>query len=151
MKVYPKRLKGVRQLQREKKRVKADLAALDQEGWQPKKAAAGNSSKNDASRATDGFNALLGFNLASNPVASIILKIIDRRLVKQAADSGKSGGKNTGNPPATVAQKAKLMAKRVGIDFVTGYLKWKAIEVTYKIAKKYIKQRNAASKNKQQV
>jgi hypothetical protein len=107
MKIYPKKLRGVAELQQEKKRLLKQSRRLKKE-------------KSDM----QDREGVLAFLPVSNPLLELAIKIIQKRISKKPG------------PKAEVyeieAKPRKNRLKSVAIEFVGGYLKWKAIEWSYK-------------------
>lgn len=144
MKLYPKKLNNIRDLEQEKKRVRAALSRLDSEEFLPLKSLFDpKKKKNNVEESGFNIGTLLNFIPVSNPLVAAVVKLVQRKLTKNNV-TGKQGpvvANVTISQPPGIMQKAKNFAKGAVLDVVTGYLKWKVIELCYKGIKYYIKTR----------
>ena len=134
MKLYPKNLRNVKDLEKEKARLLKKKQKLDQEEVIPGLGIITGSGKDGKSDKGDGLGDILQF---SNPVVSLLKDIIISRISKKA-DANQSV-----EQPDEPQEKGRSITKRLAIEFIGGYLKWKAIELSYKGIRYYIKKRKA--------
>ena len=142
MKLYFRKLTSTEELQKEKKKVNAMLKLLEKEEAismkniiekVPKAKAGGNSSV---------LSTALDFIPFSHPLLDIAVKIVKRRLDRPKTVKIKNANlAEIEVAPLTKAQKTKNAFKTVAIDVVTGYLKWKAVELGFKGIKYLIRGR----------
>jgi len=121
MRLYPKKLNSTAELMAEKQLLKLRLQQIDGDGMlslKPRK-------KTDAEPAKKNEGNLLGDILGSGTVIDIALKLLPML-------TGKSGVNKT-----TEKKGPNLLVKGL-IEFGGGYLKWKAIELSYKGLKSLI-------------
>lgn len=135
MGIYPKKLNSITEVEREKKELQKSIKRLNENGFFSSTATAGK--KKGKKEEKDGTNSLLGLLPFSNPVVDIVVKMISRKLTKPAP------GKEKAYPtePSPIADKIKKTTKMVAVEVITGFLKWKAIELSYKGIQYLIKKR----------
>lgn len=147
MKVYPKELYTLNALEKEKKKLKRQLRELDEEellsvqglmGKKPK--------KNQEPEDIDLVSTLLALLPISNPLVGPAIKLAQRLIFKKGDKKYSKKGIIQNYVSAEpyheeIGHKVKRVAKSVAFEFITGYLKWKAIELTYKGAKHLIQTR----------
>jgi hypothetical protein len=135
MKVYPKKLRSVADLEREKRLLRKEAKELDDEPFFGSK---------DGKKEGDGITGWLYMLPVANPIISLLTRLIEKKF----------GQTNT--TPAAAAQsdihfttRKAPGVKGLAIEVIGGYLKWKAIQLAYKAAKNAIKKRNEAKKQSQ--
>ncbi len=145
MRLYPKKLDSLKDLEQEKRKLQKQLQKLDEEELFSMGSILGRNKSEGSESAAGGFDlsSLLSFLPISNPVFSMLIPVIQNRLFNK---SGKE--KKDKNDPNSTANKAKKIAKTVAIDIVTSYLKWKAIELSYKGTKYLLKKRKEKKESK---
>ena len=125
MRLYPKKLRNIEDLEREKSRLIRASRQLEKEEFlsfsssSEKKKQGG---KNDGKKEGTLFD-ILSF---SNPWISLLVKVIQRRFLKEGKQEPQH--KNV----EEVKQQRKSRIRAVAVEFIGGYLKWKAIELTFK-------------------
>ena len=115
MKLYPKNLRNVKDLEKEKARLLKKKQKLDQEEVIP------------------GLGIITGSGKDGKSDKGIIISRISKK-----ADANQSV-----EQPDEPQEKGRSIPKRLAIEFIGGYLKWKAIELSYKGIRYYIKKRKA--------
>ena len=145
MTLYPKELNSLKALELEKKKLRKQLEKLDEEELFSLPAIMGSRSKGkNSDTESEGFDiaSLLSFLPISSPLVAPIVSLVQKRLFKKKAK--KEVGRNfvSAEPyHEEVGHKVKRVAGTIALDVLTGYLKWKAIELTYKGVKHLIKTR----------
>ena len=134
MKLYPKELKSLKDLEKEKKMLKKQARRLDKEDIFSVNGLLGKGKAKDKDKDDDDHkNSLLDLIPISNPIVSVLLGVLQRRLMGGKKLSGKQGFTPAhSNPVAGIAMK-------IGKEFIGGYIKWKAIELAFKGAKMIVK------------
>jgi len=130
MRLYPKKLRGIEDLEKEKKLLlrqsrqleKEDFLSLDNLTAGKKK----SKDKDDSPAAS-----LVDLLPISNPFVKMGLDFLVKRFTASRKERKEAPSQNT------APHKSKL--KAIAIEFIGGYLKWKAIELSYKGIKLIIK------------
>ena len=144
MKLYPKKLRSVAELEREKARLLKQSKQLDNvdilNGFK-----LGNSKKEDkkGSSNTSADSGILDTVFQLLPVSdkvSGILKDYVLPIVMKRAASSKS---DDGSKERSMGSKAGKIAKKVAWEVLGGYLKWKAVELSYKGIRYLVKTQKA--------
>jgi len=135
MRLYPRRLSGIADLKKEKRLLEKRSRELDKEEF----LSLGGifDGKKKKSGEEGGKGSILDYLPVSNPLVELLITIVKRRLNKKGAEK----------PPKTVnvpkaptdARPRKHRVKAIAIEFIGGYLKWKAIELSYKAIRRLIK------------
>ncbi len=125
MRLYPKKLRGIEDLERERKLLLKESRRMDDEGVLSMDGVLGKKKKDGEEK--EGGGSLIDLLPVSNPVVNLLVKFIQRKLA-QKANAPKQQFASAGE--ATVKRKHPL--KAFAIEFIGGYLKWKAIELSYK-------------------
>lgn len=135
MKLYPKKLKSIEDLKRERKLLLKETQRLDKEEFLSIKgvlaATKGNTDKDNGEPAS-----IVDLLPVSNPMVSMLLKLVMKRFTagkKQPAAASYSA------VVADEPSRVKTVAKKAAVELIGGYLKWKAIELSYKGAKFLVK------------
>ena len=131
---YPKRLRSVKDLEREKELLLKEKLELEQEHFFSIDAITGSKKSGDNASESEGLGALLEFLPVSNPLVSLLTKMVQGWFSKKenkAPDDKKRTGK----------KQEKSLLKSIAAEFIGGYLKWKAIELAYKGIKYIIKRK----------
>lgn len=129
MGIYPKKLRNIESLEREKKLLLRTREELDKEEISlPFGILGKNKNQED-----NGGGRLIDILSLSNPLVKGVLKHIqNRRATKkkrsQPAKDESAGDDNQRNLLLTIAK-----------EFIGGYLKWKAVELTYKGIRRVVK------------
>ena len=89
--------------------------------------------KQGAKDAGKGDSFLANFLPGANPVTDLVIKLVQQQIRKR-----KNSKKADINPPQ-IQPPHKSKIKALAIEFIGGYLKWKAIELTYKGVRHVIK------------
>ena len=137
MRLYPKKLRSVEDLEREKKLLRKESKAMDVDSLLSLEGILGKKKK--GSEKEEG-SSLLDFLPVSNPLVDLLVKFVQQKLAKRVRNS-------TANyaPQAESKKKSRNPLKSAAIEFIGGYLKWKAIELSYKGIRHLIKKRKEKS------
>ena len=130
MRLYTKRLRSIEDLEREKKRLLKESKRMEEEGFLSLEGILNN-------KQGKGDDAGL-FDLlpTSNPLVAVLIKLVKQRFFN------KDNNSKTGNTiPGTEEKRRKNPLKSIAVEFIGGYLKWKAIELSYKGIRLLIKRR----------
>ena len=138
MRLYPKKLRNIDDLELELKSLQKQARKLDKEELLSLEGLTGGGKKKpkDKEEEERGGGSIVDMLPISNPIVSTLLSLVEKRLL-----SNKSSSKQ---PKAAyiadaVAGKGKSILFKVAKEVIGGYLKWKAIELSYKGAKKIAK------------
>jgi hypothetical protein len=135
MEFYPKRLRSIDDLEREKKRLLRQKEELEQEGLFSHEGITGNGNWTEV--LTGGLETLAGYLPISGTAVSIITRLARRFLKKR----NKKEEENAGSRESAAKKKRKNILISVAKDVIGGYLKWKAIELSFKGIKHLLKVR----------
>ena len=135
MALYPKKLTSIEDIEREKKLLRKQMLQMESEplfsadGFMDGlKAAMPGKGK---SKGGGGFlSSLLGMLPVANPLVETLIGVVQSRL--NSAGAAKASKKKEKEVVAEEEKPKKHIVKKVVIEIVTGYLKWKAIELSYK-------------------
>ena len=128
MSFYPKQLRTVKALEKEKKRLSKHRRQLEQTVFIAKSSSRG------------AISTVVGMLPISNPAVAQLLEVVIERIIKRA----KGGGGKKEAKALPPKEKAKNRLKAAAIEFIGGYLKWKAIELSCKGIRHIIRKRNEA-------
>ncbi len=141
MKIYPKKLKGIKDLQKEKKILLKRQRELDEEGFFSLQGLTGKPKEGGKDETSGDDNSLLGFLPVSNPLVATVLKIVQQRFFRSGPE------KKTRYHESGESEKPKHgIPYRLAKEFIGGYLKWKAIEFSIKGIRYIIKTRREKNK-----
>lgn len=132
MKLYSKKLRGIEDLEREKKRLKKQAKQLDKEDFM----SLGKTGDKKKSGSAEKSSSLLEMLPIDNPIISLLLPIIEKKLLSRIG-----GGKESSRKLVDTGAPKKNIPLFIAKEFIGGYLKWKAIELSYKGVKRLIKKR----------
>ena len=130
MRLYPKKLRNIEELERERKLLIRESKRLDKdeflslEGLLNKGGGKGDSGN-------EGYGALLDLIPVSNPIVGVLINLVKQRL----AGSGKT------DKPGTTKKSGKNILRTVAVEVIGSYLKWKAVELSYKGLRHLVKKR----------
>lgn len=138
MKLYPRKLRNMKELERERRKVLLEKQELEEEGFFSTDGISGMAA--GLSGRGGGFSllSLLDFLPVSNPMLSIGIGII-RRWMERRKDR-----RNEQEDKGTPKTKEKSKVRSVLMDVAASYLKWKAVELSYKGLRKLAKARKEA-------
>ena len=131
MRLYPKKLRSVEDLEREKKLLLKESKRMEEEGFLSIEGILGN--KGD--KEEGGIASMLDFIPVSNPLVGMLIKLVKQRL------SNKNNSKADNTEDNSKKKKGKHPLKAVAFEVIGGYLKWKAIELSYKGIRHLLKKR----------
>ena len=154
MSLYPKKLSNVEELRREQAQLKkqiekmsfTDVFSIDNlvgSGAQPGEKKEKNKAANEAD---DSAGSKWDFVLELLPMAYPLLEPAMNMAKEKVFSFFKSGSKKTKKMQTEEGvnneEKGGNIVRDVALEILTGYLKWKAIELSYKGIKLIIKKRN---------
>jgi hypothetical protein len=123
MAFYPKKLRNLRELEREKKRLQKSRRQMEEQ-FSSLKVFSGKSKEKD--KEEEG-GSLLDFLPGNNQLVNLVIQLVQKRLAKkETATSTAQEDEDKSTPPS------KSWPKRIAIEFIGGYIKWKAIELSWK-------------------
>ena len=134
MRLYPKKLRNIEDLERERKLLLKESKRMDEEEFLSLEGILG--SKKKGSDGNDGIGSLLDYLPVSNPMVSMLIKLVQKRRSKKADPPSRSY-----TAKSEESKKGKSILKTAAIEVIGGYLKWKAIELSYKGISHLIKKR----------
>jgi len=135
MKLYPKKLNSLNALEREKARLLRKKKAMDKEDFLSLGAlAGGRKGKEEAGGIWESLGDVVQ---PSNPVLGIVKDIVMSLIAKATAAKEPAAEPHESAPK----KKKKSILHRLAWEFVGGYLKWKAIELSYKGIRYYMRKR----------
>ena len=128
MRLYPKKLRSVKDLEREHRLLQKEIKLMDEEGIMSVEGLLGSKGKG-------GFDAssLMDMLPVSNPIVALLVKLVQKKI----ADKRNSAPKDAYMGGSSNKSKSRL--KALAVEIIGGYLKWKAIEVSYKAIRRYLK------------
>jgi len=137
MKLYPKKLRTLEDLEKEKKLLLKEKRKLDEEEIFSLKGIVSKGDDDD-DEGGSGFDisSLLGMLPIKNPLISMGVQMAGRIFTRK-----KKKAQNQEKDERTSSKKKPSRIRAIAIDVITGYLKWKAIELTYKATRSYLKKR----------
>jgi len=144
MGLYPKRLRGVKDLEREKASLLKEIKQLEKEDIFPGASLFGAEKEGDTKN--DLAGGILNMLSGKNALADIVIGMVKGRLAKgrtrdkDEEDEGKKSGQKRPE------KKEKHLLRSIAKEFIGGYLKWKAIELSYKGIKYLIRNRGENKK-----
>jgi len=152
MRLYPKKLRNIEDLEREKLVLAKEVVKLDTEELfsfdglmdglksSGKKKSKKNRDSDDDEDGNGGLASLLSLIPISNPLLSLGMKILQARLSRPSAP------KRAKKKMQEMYEEEKPhtnIIKKVAFEVLVGYLKWKAIELSYKGVKHLMDKRKA--------
>ncbi len=132
MRIYPKKLRNIEDLEREKKLLRKESRNMDIEDLLSFEGVLGTKK---GSKGEDEGSAL-DFLPISNPLVKVLVNFVQQKLAKKYNKS-----KPEHAPQPEEKKKRKHPLKAAAFEFIGGYLKWKAIELSYKGIRHLIKKR----------
>ncbi len=133
MRLYPKKLRNVEDLEREKKLLRKETRRLEDEEFLSLDSIFNKKSKDNEG---GGFASLLDLLPVSNPLVGTFINLIKQRISKKA-DKPRQDTDNSSDSK----KKGKSPLKKIAVEVIGGYLKWKAIELSFKGIKHLVKKR----------
>ena len=131
MALYSKKLRSIEDLEREKKLLQKERVRIEEEGFLSVEGIFKNKGKE-----ASGAASLLDLIPVSHPVADILIRFVKNKLSQKESNSQED---NTAS--RTKKKNSKGPLKSLAVEFIGGYLKWKAIELSYKGVRHLIKKR----------
>ena len=132
MGIYPKKLNSLAELEKEKKRLQKKRKKMEEEGLFSMGDLLGG--KEGGASILEGglpLDLLGGASTWAMPVVKMIISRLSKSEDKTAA----------AEPEAEPAKPGKSKIKSIAFEFIGGYLKWKAIELSFKGIKYLVKKR----------
>ena len=131
MKMYSKNIRNLEELEREKRRLIKERKQLEQEDIFSVEGIMNNitspksttSSNNDIAGAS-GMSSLFSM---SGPIVGMAFDLVKDKILSKS-----DGGNNSSLASNPILQKGGTVLKSAAKEMIGGYLKWKAIELTYK-------------------
>ncbi len=138
MRLYPKKLRNVEDLKREKQKLLKESRQLDKEDFLSLDGILGKGKTDKDGNDAAGIGSLLDLLPVSNPLVSLGVKMAGKLL----SGKGKSKEKDRDRAePVRGDKEDKSWIKSIAVEFIGGYLKWKAIELSFNGIKHLIKKR----------
>ena len=134
MGLYPKKLRNIEDLEREKKALLKESKRMDEDEYLSLEGILGSKKKDEDGGG--GLGSLLNYLPSSNPIVSMAVKLLQQRLAKKDRRPEPAYA-----PHGEGQKKGKNVVKKVAFEVIGGYLKWKAIELSYKGINHFIKKR----------
>ncbi len=132
MRLYPKKLRNIEDLEREKQLLLRQSRKLDKEEFLSfESLLAGGKSQDGGGGVAE---TLLGLLPVSNPIVSKLVGLAVKQLSKRATTSAPAEE----CPPE---KGNKNILRKIAVEFIGGYLKWKAVELSYKGIKRVMNSR----------
>ncbi len=131
MRLYQKKLRSVEDLERERKLLQKEVQRIEEEGFLSVDGVLGSKGKGGG-----GIESLIDILPISNPMVAMLLKLVQRKFAAKA-----EGSKYEPTKESYPQKKGKSPIKSIAIEFIGGYLKWKAIELSYKGIRHLMKKR----------
>jgi len=141
MRLYPKKLRNIQDLEREQKLLRKQSKKLEKEEFLSMESLL--NTKKEKRKGQDVAGSVIDMLPISNPLIKLGLKILQGRLSGNS-ETKKKEKTTTSN---TAPHKSKLRA--IAFEFIGGYLKWKAIELSYKGIRSYLKKRKEKKTNEE--
>ncbi len=139
MKLYSKKLSNQQDLLREKRKLQKELLKLEEEGFFSSSEDADNSKEDESGNPLGGFSIASLLPLLSNfPLAGTITSFATQWVTNRFFSGNTSSSEKA--KQSTEPSKPGIV-RRVATEVITGYLKWKAIELSYKGVRYLINQR----------
>ena len=131
MKLYSKNIRNLEELEREKRRLIKERKQLEQEDIFSVEGimsnitnSKGTTSANNDLAGASGMGTLFSM---SGPIVGLVVDLVKDKILTKS-DSGNNSSNST-NP---ILQKGGSILKDAAKEMIGGYLKWKALELTYK-------------------
>ena len=135
MKLYPKKIRNIKELEKERKKLLKKSRELDKDEFPSLDGFLGGKAGGIGSGV---LNTVTGFVSSSNPLTEIVLKGVMDRFSKKAPPPPPRQ-----EPQPEQKKKGRSLPAKIAYEFVGGYLKWKAIELSYKGIKYLVNARRA--------
>lgn len=132
MRFYPKKLHSIKDLEREKRRLQKEVKLLEEEDFFSLK---GSKKSKDDDDDDDGGGSWIDLLPISNPLVKSLLPLA------QGLFAASSRKKQKQQFTAGEEKNGKNILLTIGKDVLMSYLKWKAIELSYKGIKVIVKKR----------
>jgi len=133
MKFYPKKLQNMESLKREKKILLKEMEELDKDDFLSIESILGGKDGGEKN-ASGGIGSLLDMLPTSGPLVNTAINLV-QGLLKGRDDGGKTEQKDKPRKK----KKNKSLLNSIAKEFIGGYLKWKAVELSFKGIKYIIK------------
>jgi hypothetical protein len=135
MRLYPKKLRNIEDLEQERARLLKEKKRLDKEDILSLDGILG---KNDAGEGKEGagfdISSLISMLPIANPIVGQVLKMVTNKF----AGGGERSDESKERPNK---KSGKNIFKSLAVEVIGGYLKWKAVELSYKGIRRIIKNR----------
>jgi len=137
MSLYPKKLRNIEDLERERKLLQKERKRIEEEGFLSMDGIFSSNGKE-----TSNLGSLIDLLPISNPLVTMLLKMVQQKFTSKN-DSTDAGPERKG----TKEKKDKSPLKSVAKEVIGSYLKWKAIELSYKGIRHLLKKRKEKRAN----
>ena len=134
MRLYPKKLRSVEDLEREKKLLRKETRRMEEDEFLSLESIFNKKSGDNDS---GGFASLLDLLPVSNPLVGTVINLIKQRISGKADKPKQDTDNNSGDRK----KKGRSPVKKIAVEVIGGYLKWKAIELSFKGIKHLAKKR----------
>ena len=141
MRIYPKKLRNIEDIEREEALLQKKSRELDKEeffsfnGLLSKKKAKGKKKEKPEDEDEDGERTWIDLLPISNPLTRMVVKMGWRTLTKR------NNPKMENYSGYAHRKYRRIKLKAIAFEFIGGYLKWKAIELSYKGIRHIIRKR----------
>ncbi len=125
MAFYPKKLRSIEDLEREKKLLLKESKRMDEEDVLSLEGIFKSSKKESSDGG--GIGSLLNYLPISNPIVGMLVKLVQKRLSKKNKNP-----ERVYTSKGVEQKKGRSLLKAVAFELIGSYLKWKAIELSYK-------------------
>ena len=132
MSLYPKRLRNMDDLERERRALKREIKQLDKEEFL---SVEGLLNKQSWGGETDIFDTIIDMLPIANPLVKSGVGIVKDILKKRNAKATKHKAEST-------EHKGRGIVARAAREFIGGYIKWKAVELSFKGLRYLVKKRS---------
>ncbi len=131
MKMYSKNIRNLEELEREKRRLIKERKQLEQEDIFSVEGIMNNitnpkstTSVNNDIAGVSGMGSLFSM---SGPIVGMVVDLVKDKILSKS-----DGGNNSSLASNPILQKGGTVLKGAAKEVIGGYLKWKALELTYK-------------------
>ena len=153
MKLYYKKLEDKGALDREKKRLEKELAKMEEDDLFSIKSLIPTNKKMPGKEDSGLFSQLLDYipAISGNPLLATVVSTVQKRFLQPSEKKTEKPRKPqpAEKAPSEGKKEGRNIIKSVAIEIVTGYLKWKAIQLSFKGARYLINQRKKRSQKKE--
>jgi len=141
MKLYPKKLNSLEDLERERARVEKEARKLSAEDIFSLESLVGNvknGMKEDVEEGAGLVSTILQLIPGSNPIVGMVAPLISGWMSRK--NGRKTRGKEKEHNEEEQSTQPNIF-RRIAVEVIGGYLKWKAVELSYKGVKRFVRSR----------